>query len=63
MIFLQKLEIELPYDLAIPHPGRNPSQQTAKLLLASVLVPPLLEIAKEWGQCRSAGEKEEEMGV
>lgn len=32
LIFLQRLEIELPYDLAIAPPGRNPSQQTAKLL-------------------------------
>lgn len=46
LIFLQKLEIELPYDLAIAPPGRNPSQQTAKLLWASVLVPLLLEIPR-----------------
>lgn len=62
LIFLQKLEIELPYDLAIAPPGRNPSQQTAKLLWASVPVPLLLEIAKEWGQCPST-EQEEETGV
>lgn len=49
LIFLQKLEIELPYDLAIAPPGRNPSQQTAKLLWASVLVPLLLEIPRKGG--------------
>lgn len=36
-MFLQKLEIELPYDLALPPLGRNPSQHRVKRLFASCL--------------------------
>lgn len=64
MIFLQKLEIELPYDLAIVPPGRNPRQQTAELLWASVLVPLLLEIPRNGARARqSSNSATEKNGV
>lgn len=58
-MFLQKLEIELPYDLAVPPLGRNPSQHRAKRLTMLISI----QDAVGWGRCPSAGEWVEKTGV
>lgn len=55
-MFLQKLEIELPYDLALPPRGRNPSQHTRKILVHIMLISCVFEVGREQGQSPSPGE-------
>lgn len=61
-MFLQKLKLEVAYDLAISPLGRSPSQHTTKIPFASCLSV-LFGIAMEWGRCPSTGEWVEKTGV